>query len=52
MTLQLKPFSKFNTYAFNNFLYEIHMNEIISKLGCINHNTIIDKYVIETGLDV
>jgi len=29
ITLQLKPFSKFNTYAFNSILYEIHMNELI-----------------------
>lgn len=28
------------------------MNEEISKLKCKNLNTIIDKYVIQTGLEV
>ena len=25
-TIQIKPFVKFNTHAFNNILYELHMN--------------------------
>lgn len=52
VTLQLRPFSSLNSYAFNNILYEIHMNEEIAKLNCPNLNTIQDKYIIETGLEV
>ena len=30
----------------------MHMNEIVSAFGCMNCNTIQDKYIIQTGLEV
>lgn len=49
-TIQIRPFVDFNTHAFNNILYELHMNQEISKIGSPNLNTVVDSYAIQTGL--
>lgn len=52
MALQLRSFNSFNTHAFNQILYEIHMNEEIGLLNSPFLNTFQDKYVIQTGLEL
>ena len=49
--LQLRPFSNFETHAFNNILCEVYLHQEIKKLNCSNLNTLADQYVIQTGLE-
>lgn len=51
-TIQIKPFVEFNTHAYNNILYELHMNQVIAKIGSHNLNTVVDSYAIQTGLEI
>lgn len=52
VALQLKNFGSFNSHAFQDIIYEIHVNEKIAELKCTRLNTIADKYVIQTGLEL